>query len=154
MSRRFGSLLFAISVGLALYAEPLPARAQVTILKNGTNVDENKVNLLFNTACRVVAEEFHMTNPSNPLFRVTLILGDSNERVVGDELNRTYFIYMNQWNEVLFATSASRLALQHLVSQERKARMVTEILRRANRIAPAPYDALLDLNGGRRSTLR
>jgi len=70
MSRRFGSLLFAISVGLALYAEPLPARAQVTILKSGTNVDENKVNLLFNTACRVVAEEFHMTNPSNALFRV------------------------------------------------------------------------------------
>jgi hypothetical protein len=150
MSRRFQAFLFAVAIGLALYAAPLPARAQVTILKNGTDVDQNKVKVLFNTACRVVAEEFHMTNPSSPLFRVTLVLGDSNERLIGDELNHTYFIYMNQRNEVLFATSASRLALQHLVSQERKARIVTEILRRANRIEPVPYDALFDLKRGRR----
>ena|ERR1700675_1253912 len=154
MSRRFCAFLFSTVLGFALFATPLTARAQVTILKNGTKVDENKVNLLFNTACRVVADEFHMTNPSSPLFRVTLVLGDSNERVIGDELNRTYFIYMDHWNEVLFATSASRLALQHLVSQERKARMVTEILRRTNRIEPIPYDALLDLKRGQRPALR
>jgi hypothetical protein len=111
-------------VGFALFTSF--AHGQVTILRNGTQVNETKVNLLFNIACRVVAEEFHLGGPTAVSFPVTLVLGDPNERVIGDELNRTYFVYMGRWDEAQFATSVSRLALQHLVSQDRKTRIVAE----------------------------
>jgi hypothetical protein len=130
------------------------ACGQVTILKNGRQVNETKVNLLFNTACRVVAEEFRLAGPRAVTFPVTLVLGDPNERVIGDELNRTYFIYMDRWDEAQFATSVSRLALQHMVSQDRKTRMVAEILRRANGMEPVRYDALRDLRRGRGNVLK
>jgi hypothetical protein len=111
-------------------------RAQVTVVKNGAEVREEKVNLLFSAAGHVVAEEFRLSSASNGLFSITLVLGDPNERVIGDELDQVYFIYMNHWDDAQFATSASRLAMQHMVSQERKTKMVAEILRRANRAGP------------------
>jgi hypothetical protein len=108
----------------------------VTVVKNGAEVREEKVNLLFSAAGHVVAEEFRLSSASNGLFSITLVLGDPNERVIGDELDQVYFIYMNHWDDAQFATSASRLAMQHMVSQERKTKMVAEILRRANRAGP------------------
>lgn len=142
MSRRYGAFLLEAAVGLLLCAMALPARAQVTVVKNGSQVDEAKVRVLFNTACRVVAEEFHIPNPTDAQFRVTLILGDAKDTVIGDELHKTYSIYMQRWDEVQFATSASRLAMQHMVSQDRKTRMVAEILRRARATETVSYESL------------
>jgi hypothetical protein len=42
----------------------------------------------------------------------------------------------------MFVTAVSRIALQHLLSKDRKARIVRESLRRAHRIAPISVDAL------------
>jgi len=57
---------------------------------------------------------------------------------------------MNRWDEVQFATSASRLAMQHMVSRERKTKMVAEILRRANRAGTVSVETLQDLkNAGK-----
>lgn len=119
-----------------------PGAAQVTIHANGVPVPEQKVQILFSTTCRVVAEEFRLPGPSLAGFRVTLVLGDPDERVSGDELNQVYFIYMNRWNEIQFTTSASRLAPQHLVTGERKAKLVREILQRAERVAPVSVQDL------------
>jgi hypothetical protein len=138
--RRQNEMVFLLGVLLALLASP--ASAQVTIVKNGVTVPEEKAQILFNMTCRVVAEEFHLPEPTAARFPVTLVLGDSNERVLGDELNQTYFIYMNRWDDVQFTTSASRLALQHLISKERKAKLVVEILQRAERVAPVSARAL------------
>jgi hypothetical protein len=110
--------------------------AQVAIVRNGEEVPDQKVNILFDSACRVIAKEFHVRDASQFGFKVTLVLGDADERIQGDELTHVYFVYMNHWNDVKFATAASRLALQHLVSQERKTKLVSEILRRAEREAP------------------
>jgi len=133
---------------LVLYG--LFCRVQVTVVKNGADVREERVSLLFSAACHVVAEEFHLANPSDGLFPITLVLGDANERVIGDELHQVYFIYMNRWDEVQFATSASRLAMQHGVSRERKTKMVAEILRRANRAGTVSVETLQDLkNAGK-----
>jgi hypothetical protein len=118
--------------------------AQVTIVKNGVAVPEEDVHLLFRTSCRVMTEEFHLDNACGVDFPVTLVLGDQNERVSGDELKQEYFIYMNQWTEAQFATSASRLILQHMVSRDRKTRIVAEILRRMNRMAPVSRQGLHD----------
>jgi hypothetical protein len=114
-------------------------------------VHEEKVNLLFSAACHVVAEEFRLSSASDGLFPITLVLGDPNERVIGDELHQVYFIYMNHWDDAQFATSASRLAMQHMVSQERKTKMVAEILRRAKRAGPVSVDDLQELKRGRKA---
>ena len=116
--------------------------AQVTVVRNGVDIHDEKVSLLFSAACHVVAEEFRLTRPSDALFSVTLVLGEPNERVIGDELHQVYFIYMNRWDEAQFATSASRLAMQPMVSQERKTKIVAEILRRANRVGPVSAEEL------------
>jgi len=98
---------------------------------------------------RVMTEEFHLDNACDGDFPITLLLGDRNERVSGDELKQEYFIYMNQWNEAQFATSASRLILQHMVSRDRKTRIVAEILRRVNRMAPVSQDELSNTRASR-----
>jgi hypothetical protein len=96
-----------------------------------------------------MAEEFHLDNGCGADFPVTLVLGDLNERVKGDELNQVYFIYMNQWNEAQFVTSVSRLILQHMLSRDRKTRIVVEILRRANRMGPVSRRGLQDQTASR-----
>jgi hypothetical protein len=154
MSRRYGAFLPEAAVGLLLCLAPSFTRAQVTVVRNGAQVDEAKVKVLFNTACRVVAEEFHLPNLGDALFHVTLVLGDAKDTVIGDELHKTYFIYMQRWDEVQFATAASRLALQHLVSQERKTRMVAEILRRARATETVSYESLFDAKKERRASFK
>jgi hypothetical protein len=154
MSGRYGAFLLKAAVGLLLCLATSFIRAQVTVIHNGAQVEETQVKVLFNTACRVVAEEFHLPNPEDALFRVTLVLGDTKDTVIGDELHKTYFIYMQRWDEVQFATSASRLALQHMVSQERKTRMVAEILRRARATETVSYDNLVDAKKERRSSFK
>jgi hypothetical protein len=154
MFRRYGAFLLKAAVGLLLCLAPSFTRAQVTVVHNGVQVDEAKVKVLFNTACRVVTEEFHLPGPVDALFRVTLVLGDANDTVIGDELHKTYFIYMQRWDEVQFATAASRLALQHMVSQDRKTKIVEEILRRSALMEPVPYAALIDSSRVRRSSLK
>ena len=139
MLKRWECSLLLISA-LSLVAGT--AFAQVTIQSHGADVPEQKVQVLFETTCHVVAEEFHLPAHSFNDFRVTLVLDDSEERVTGDELTQAYMIYMKRWDEVQFATSASRLALHHLVSRERKARMVQEILRRSEAIAPVSAASL------------
>lgn len=118
------------------------ASAQVVIIQNGIAVPEDRVHAIYSATCRVVADEFQLKRSSDLRFPITLVLGDKNERVIGDELHQTYFIYMDRWNEALFAASTSRLALQHMLTQERKTKIVAEILRRAHRSAPVTYQSL------------
>jgi hypothetical protein len=121
---------------------PTIGLGQVTVQKNGIDVPENNVNVLYHTTFRVVAEEFRLRDASDVRVPVTLVLGDSRDGVVGDETNQAFTIYMSRWGETMFATSVSRIALQHLLSRERKARIVRESLRRANLVVPVSIGAL------------
>jgi hypothetical protein len=87
-----------------------------------------------------------------PYLRVAA--GGLHQVAVGDELHKTYFICMHRWDEAQFATSASRLALQHMVSQERKTRMVAEILRRARAAETVSYESLFDAKKERRASFK
>jgi hypothetical protein len=122
----FGLLLVAFWTSLVANAA-----GQVEIVSNGQKVAKDRVQTLFDLSCRVIGEEFRIPDPSVIRFHVTLVLGDSNERIVGDEINQTYFIYMNRWDEMMFTTSATRLAMHHVLSRERKAKLVQEVLQRS-----------------------
>jgi hypothetical protein len=108
----------------------------------GLGVPQEKATLLFNVTCRVVAEEFRLRDASEVQVPVTLVLGANRDGVVGDETNQVFTVYMSRWDDTLFATSVSRIALQHLLSRDRKARIVRESLRRASLAAPISAAAL------------
>jgi hypothetical protein len=113
------------------------ARGQVRLESHaGIEAPKERAAILFEVTCRVVAEEFHLRDASEVRVPVTLVLGESREGVVGDETNQVFTIYMPRWDETMFVTSVSRIALQHLLSRDRKARIVSESLQRANLIAP------------------
>ena len=62
-----------------------------------TDVPGDRARVLLLTTCRVVAEEFHRSTGDIDL-RVTLVLGESSERVaVGAYGDIT--LYLERWNE-------------------------------------------------------
>jgi hypothetical protein len=116
---------------------------QVTI-KNPKHLEvpEDKVRILSSTACRVVAEEFNIRDSSELEFPFTLVLGEPYEHFKVDEENHIYTIYLNTWDETQFATYAMRLAVQRMVSRERRKIMVLKVLKRSNEISPVAVDQL------------
>jgi hypothetical protein len=128
-----------LAVALAV---PTIGLGQVTVQKNGIDVPENNVNVLYHATFRVVAEEFGLRKAPEMQVPVTLVLGDSRGGVVGDETSQVFIIYISRWDETMFATSVSRIALQHLLSRARKAHIVRESLRRANLVVPVSIGAL------------
>jgi hypothetical protein len=55
-----------------------------------------------------------------------------------------YTIYLDTWDETQFATFALRLAVQRMVSKERRKIMVLKILKRSNEISPVAANQLRD----------
>jgi hypothetical protein len=130
-------------VGLLTIVLSGPAWGQVSVhALPGFEPPMEKVTVLFETTCRVVAEEFHLHDASDGRVPITLVLGEAREGVVGDETNQVFTVYLPRWDETMFATAVSRIALQHLLSRDRKTRIVRESLRRANLAAPVSISAL------------
>jgi len=118
------------------------AEAQVRIQGDaGDGASLQRATLLFNTTARVVAEEFHLRTTDLQI-PITVVFDDERSGVVGDETTGIFTIYMPRWDDTMFATSVSRIALQHLLSSERKARIVRESLRRAGLATPVSVSAL------------
>jgi hypothetical protein len=92
--------------------------------------------VLLSTACRVVAEDFHAQDPSEVVYPLTLVLGVKDEHWTEDEEGHAYTLYLNDWNEAKFAVAAMRLALQRLITRDRRKQLMKEILRRSDQIAP------------------
>jgi hypothetical protein len=115
---------------------------QVTI-RNSQHVpvSEQDVQVLFNLTCQVVAREFHVSSKDVD-FPIVLVLGDTNERFSSDEERHLYSVYLYRWNEAQFADASMKLAIQHMVTQTRRERMVNEILKRYSTINTIPIKAL------------
>ena len=124
----------SLLVGLACWS--VVAEAQV-VIRNPQNLDvpQAKVNVIYRTTLRVLSENFDVEEISE-LYPVTLTLGSDEERYVEDEDNKVDAIYLKTWDEKKFAISVMRLALEHLVDRECRNQLVSEILTRANVIAP------------------
>ena len=126
----------AIKILFLFLLAACPALAQIRIENpKRLPVPEEKAQVIFSTACRVVAEEFHVPH-SQLEFPLVLVLGEENQRYTADEGTGTYTVYLRQWDPVQFADSAMRLAVQRLVPPQRRNRMLTAILYRSREIAP------------------
>ena len=113
------------------------SRAQLTI-ENPKHLDvpEPQAQALFQTTTRVLESEFHSPGALENKFRIRLVLGEKPERFTIDDPLGNGTIYLERWNEGRFAVATMRLAVQHLLAPERQKRMLEEIVRRTNEIAP------------------
>ena len=116
--------------------------AQLTIT-NPKHLDlpEPRARVLLSETCRVVANEFHVHDPSDLEYSLTLVLGEKDEGYGIDNEGKVT-LYLQQWSESKFIDEATRLAVQSLANRDRVQRLAKEILRRSNRILPVPQSSL------------
>lgn len=99
-----------------------------------------RARVLLLTTCRVVAEEFHQ-KPEDVDLKVTLLLGESNERVAIDDTGRMT-LYLERWDEIKFVDGVITAAIQKLTPLPRRKQMFAEIHRRTDKIAPVSASRL------------
>jgi hypothetical protein len=114
-----------------------PSGAQLTIVNpKQLEVPPEKANVVLSTACRVIAEEFRLSDPSALRLSLVLVLGEREEHYTVDEKKLETKLYMKEWDEAKFATLAMRLCVQQLPTREQQTRLLKEILRRSDTISP------------------
>ena len=118
------------------------ATAQITV-KNPSRLPlpDNKPQILLNMACRVVADEFHVRDAATLDFPLILVLGEPFHYTADDE-DQLYTIYLDRWDDTMFASSAVMLASHRVVTKDQYKKMVVEILRRADHVSPIPAENL------------
>lgn len=120
-----------------------PASAQLSVVNpRHLSVSEEKARLILNTAYRVVAEQFKIRDFASDEQKLTLVLGETNERYEEQSSGKACTVYLNQWDEEKFAVAAMRHAVYRLAHGQRMNRMIGEVLRRANLAAPVSIDTL------------
>ena len=118
-----------------------PAAARLTIVNpHHLEVPEDRVRVLLLTTCRVVAEEFHRHSDEVDL-RVTLVLGDPDERSMVDQQGNLT-LYMDHWNQGKFVDGVITGAVQNLTTLKARNKMFADILRRSDEIAPVSVNRL------------
>ena len=119
------------------------ATAQLSVVNpRHLNVSEEKARLILNTAYRVVAEQFKIRDFASDEQKLTLVLGEPNERYEEQSSGKACTVYLSQWDEEKFAVAAMRHAVYRLAHGQRMNRMIGEVLRRANLAAPVSIDTL------------
>ena len=126
-------LLFLLA--LSLFA-PL-ASAQLRV-ENDKALDfpQERAQVIFATTCRVVAREFHVNPAEFTKFPVVLELGSQTEAYLDDHDQGIYRLKLTNWDENKFAVGGIRLAIQKMVTTDRRNRLLGEIIARANLISP------------------
>jgi hypothetical protein len=147
--------LFAVQVasGQGVQSTPSSPRPEILTIVNSREIDMpgERARVLLLTACRVVAEEFHQ-KPEDVDLKVTLFLGEPNERVAIDDTGRMT-LYLERWDETKFVDGVITGAIQKLTPLPRRKQMFSEIRRRAEKIAPVPVSQLR-ISGPSAPTLR
>lgn len=116
---------------------PRSATAQLAIENpSHLQVPEQKASLLLNSACRVVAEKFRISNPSQRLLSLKLVLGSKDEHYTADADKDSYTLFLERWDENKFTIAATNLAIQRFVIHDRLPSLVAEVLQRTAHLAP------------------
>ncbi len=119
------------------------SQAQLVIENPGhLQVPEQKASLLLNTACRVVAEKFRISNPADHLLSLKLVLGSKDEHYTADADKDAYTLFLESWDESKFTIAVTNLAIQRLVIHDRLPSIVAEVLQRTAQVAPVSVNHL------------
>jgi hypothetical protein len=104
--------------------------------KTSATVPIDRAWVIYQTACQVVAEQFHVRRPTDLQVPFTLNVGSTESGVQYDSGAGRYEINLSTWSENTFAFAALRLTLQRLSSLHRGSELLTETLKRADRKLP------------------
>ena len=128
---------FTLILGLSWFCS-----AQLTV-KNPDHLTfpEDRAQVIFNTACRVVAARIHVRKGSKIDFPLVVVMGDPHERYTADLTTHVFTIYLDHWDESQFAASSMGLAIQLLIPQDQRVKIVTEILQRSGQVLPVSVDS-------------
>ena len=116
-------------------------------------VPEEKALVLLKMACRAVATEFHLNERSKAEFDLRLVLGEKDERYGFDEQTGVPTLYLQQWDETKFTSSAIRFAVQQSIARNREEQMISEILRRSGQVVSIPANRLRGADALRKSDI-
>ena len=123
------------AIGVLLGCSSL-CQAQLTISNpQHLDVPEQRARVVWTMTFRVVARELRLRDVSTAEFPAVLVLGVKDEHYTEDE-HGVFTIYLDRWNETRFAFAAMRLAVQRLVAREIGNKMLREIVKRSDQIAP------------------
>jgi hypothetical protein len=106
------------------------------------DVPEQKARVLLKLACQAVVNELHLSGRSNADFDLRLVIGGADEGYVIDQASGMPTIYLRQWDETKFTTAALKLAVQKSIDRAHEERMIPDVLRRSDQIAPISVNRL------------
>ena len=131
--------VLVVAVAAVVMSASFPSSAQLTIQNpHHLPVPEQKASVLMSTAGRVIAEHFAVANGGERQFRLTLVLGSSDEHYTVEGDKGAYTLFLQRWDESKFTLAVTNLAIQRLVVNDRLASLVSEILRRSDQVTPVP----------------
>jgi hypothetical protein len=110
-------------------------------------VPEDQARILLRMSVQAVAKELRVTEKTNVQFALRLVIGQEDEHFGLDEKTGVPTLFLRQWDPVKFTTAAVRFAIQESVGPERKEQMISEIVRRSERVAPVSAAQLRGIVG-------
>jgi hypothetical protein len=136
-SRYITHTLRGFQILILMFVGPPSAAGQISI-ENRTSapVPPDRAWVIYQTACQVVADHYHIKDPVQLQVPFKLKVGMGETNVVYDEGAGVYRINLSEWGDTRFAFAALRLTLQRLITLESRREMLIETLSRAERKLP------------------
>ena len=103
-------------------------------------IPEQRARVQFLTACNVVAAEFHRAADEVKL-NVTLVVEDGDEHYAIDKSGELT-LHLKSWNDAKFVDAVIRGAIQQLTPAHTRERLLMDVLRRSDQIAPVSPNEL------------
>jgi hypothetical protein len=110
------------------------ARAQLNVEDpENFGVPQARAQILYQQACRTVAEQFHVHKRAQIEFPLTLHIGqdEANDTRV-DERTGSYNVHMSYWDESAFVSRVITLCLLRLLPESRRRKLVVQTRGRAD----------------------
>ena len=104
--------------------------------EQGLDFPQERAQAIFGTTCRVVAKEFHLSPMEFAKFPLVLERGSQTEAYLDDHDHDIYRLQLAKWDENKFAVGVIRLAIQKMITADRRDRLLAEAIARADLISP------------------
>jgi len=122
-------------LALSLFTQLSNAQLRVEN-EQGLDFPQERAQAIFGTTCRVVAKEFHLSPMEFAKFPLVLELGSQTEAYLDDHDHDIYRLQLAKWDENKFAVGVIRLAIQKMITADRRDRLLAEAIARADLISP------------------
>jgi len=113
------------------------ARAQLDVVNpDSIDIPQARAEILYQQACRIVAEQFHVHKRAQIEFPVTLRIGEDEEDLTRvDSSAGAYVVHITSWNESAFVSRVITLCLFRLLPDSRRRQLIAQARGRADALS-------------------